>query len=309
MYSTLVCEEKFLIKVSGLVKTFSKVNVVNNLSFEIEEGTIFGLLGPNGAGKTTLIRMMCGILKSDAGEVSINGLSVEKAKQHFGYVSQSFGQYEELTVWENIRFYAQIYGVNNTKKLDFLLSRYNLSQYRNSLAGTLSGGYKRKLALACALAHDPSVLFLDEPTAGIDPVTRKLLWDDFYALSMEGKTLFITTHYMEEAQRCNELAFLALGNIVAKGTPKTIKKALGDIKLYTVKIDYTPLISEYLSGIDGIILLNQFGDELRIMVRAEFRMSVIEKILKDKLNITNKLQEGSANLEDVFIALTQESNS
>ncbi|MCF6310698.1 MAG: ABC transporter ATP-binding protein [Sulfurimonas sp.] len=298
-----------MIKVSGLVKTFSKVNVVNNLSFEIGDGTIFGLLGPNGAGKTTLIRMMCGILKSDAGEVSINGLSVEKAKQHFGYVSQSFGQYEELTVWENIRFYAQMYGVNNTKKLDFLLSRYNLSKYRDFLAGTLSGGYKRRLALACALAHDPSVLFLDEPTAGIDPVTRKLLWDDFYALSMEGKTLFITTHYMEEAQRCNELAFLALGNIVAKGTPKTIKKALGNIKLYTVEIDYTPLITEYLSGIDGIILLNQFGDELRIMVRAEFRISAIEEILKDKLNSTNKLQEGSANLEDVFIALTQESNS
>lgn len=296
-----------LIKVNGLIKTFSKVNVVNNLTFEVQDGTIFGLLGPNGAGKTTLIRMMCGILQSDAGNISINGLSVEKAKQNFGYVSQFFGQYEELSVWENIKFYAQMYGLKETERLEALLERYGLDKYKNSLVQTLSGGYKKRLALACALAHNPKVLFLDEPTAGIDPVTRKLLWDDFYALSMEGKTLFVTTHYMEEAERCNELAFLALGNIVAQGTPKTIKNALGDIKLYIVELEYSPLITQHLQDLDGIILLNQYGDELRIMVESDFNVQKIENILKDKLNTTIQLQESSVNLEDVFIALTQES--
>lgn len=296
-----------MIKVNGLIKTFSKVNVVNNLTFEVPDGAIFGLLGPNGAGKTTLIRMMCGILKSDAGSVSIDGLSVEKSKQNFGYVSQSFGQYEELSVWENIKFYAQMYGVKDTNRLDALLKRYALDKYKHILAGALSGGYKRRLSLACALAHNPKVLFLDEPTAGIDPVTRKLLWDDFYALSKEGKTLFVTTHYMEEAQRCNELAFLALGEIVAQGTPKTIKNTLGDIKLYRVELEYSPLITKYLSNFDGIILLNQFGDELRIMVKADFDIKKIEDVLKEKLNSSTQLQESSVNLEDVFIALTQES--
>ena len=158
-----------MIKIENIVKKFSHKNVINNISLNISKGQIFGLLGPNGAGKTTLIRMLCGILKSDAGKITINHPPLEESKNIFGY-----------------------------------------------------------------LAHDPLVLFLDEPTAGIDPVTRKLLWDDFYALSMEGKTLFVTTHYMEEAQRCNELAFLAQGEIVATGTPTTIKEALGNVTLLSI---------------------------------------------------------------------------
>jgi len=281
--------------------------IVNNISLDIEKGIIFGLLGPNGAGKTTLIRILCGILKNDAGDISIDGLSVEMAKQHFGYVSQYFAQYEELTVWENVKFYAQMYGVNDEDRLNELLIRYSLDKYKDSFAKNLSGGYKRRLALVCALSHDPSVLFLDEPTAGIDPVTRKLLWDDFYELSREGKTLFVTTHYMEEAQRCHELAFLAAGKIVAQGTPKTIKNVLGEIQLYILTTAYNPLISLQLSKINGVILINQFGDELRILVKSNFDKKIIEYILKENFNIYTELQEGETNLEDVFIALTQES--
>jgi len=295
-----------MIKVENIVKKFAKHTVINHLSLDIPKGIIFGLLGPNGAGKTTLIRMMCGILKSNEGTISINGKPIEKAKNIFGYVSQSFGQYEELTVWENVLFYAQMYGITDTNRLQTLLNRYNLKQYKNTLSGSLSGGYKRRLALVCALAHDPLVLFLDEPTAGIDPVTRKLLWDDFYALSMQGKTLFVTTHYMEEAQRCNQLAFLALGEIVAQGTPTTIQESLGDVKLFTINLPYTPLTMQYLSALEGIVLINQFGDELRIMLNKEGNKDLLQKTLQEKLHVASELKESVANLEDVFIALTQD---
>ncbi len=295
-----------MIKLSNIVKKFTNKNVINDISLEIPKGIIFGLLGPNGAGKTTLIRMMCGILKSDSGTITINNKPVEEAKDIFGYVSQSFGQYEELTVWENIEFYAKMYGITDSSRLNTLLNRYNLEQYRDVQAGRLSGGYKRRLALICALAHDPLVLFLDEPTAGIDPVTRKLLWDDFYALSQEGKTLFVTTHYMEEAERCHTLAFLAQGDIVSEGTPTTIKESLGDIRLYSVNLAYTPQTMQYLSEIEDIVLINQFGNELRIMVKPKCNIEIIEEILKEKLHSKSRLKESSLDLEDVFIALTQD---
>ncbi len=295
-----------MIKLSNIVKKFTNKNVINDISLEIPKGIIFGLLGPNGAGKTTLIRMMCGILKSDSGTITINNKPVEEAKDIFGYVSQSFGQYEELTVWENIEFYAKMYGITDSSRLNTLLNRYNLEQYRDVQAGRLSGGYKRRLALICALAHDPLVLFLDEPTAGIDPVTRKLLWDDFYALSQEGKTLFVTTHYMEEAERCHSLAFLAQGDIVSQGTPATIKESLGDIRLYSVNLAYTPQTTQYLSKIEDIVLINQFGNELRIMVKPKCNIEIIEEILKEKLHSKSRLKESSLDLEDVFIALTQD---
>ena len=295
-----------LIKVENVVKKFAKSLVINRLSLDIHKGVIFGLLGPNGAGKTTLIRMMCGILNSNSGTITINNEPVEEAKNIFGYVSQSFGQYEELTVWENTVFYAQMYGVTNTTRLNTLLTRYNLQQYRDTQSGALSGGYKRRLALVCALAHDPLVLFLDEPTAGIDPVTRKLLWDDFYALCTEGKTLFVTTHYMEEAERCHQLAFLAQGKIVAEGTPTTIKESLIDIRLYIINLAYSPLTMKYLSDIKGIVLINQFGDELRIMVKPECNIETIQEILEDELHVKSKLKESELDLEDVFIALTQD---
>ncbi len=295
-----------MIKLSNIVKKFTNKNVINDISLEIPKGIIFGLLGPNGAGKTTLIRMMCGILKSDSGTITINNKPVEEAKNSFGYVSQSFGQYEELTVWENIEFYAKMYGITDSSRLNTLLNRYNLEQYRDVQAGRLSGGYKRRLALICALAHDPLVLFLDEPTAGIDPVTRKLLWDDFYALSQEGKTLFVTTHYMEEAERCHTLAFLAQGDIVSQGTPTTIKESLGDIRLYSVNLAYTPQTMQYLSKIEDIVLINQFGNELRIMVKPKCNIEIIQEILKEKLHSKSRLKESSLDLEDVFIALTQD---
>ena len=271
----------------------------------MDEGQIFGLLGPNAAGKTTVIRMLCGIIGHDEGKVRIDGKSIINAKAHFGYVAQYFGQYEELSVWENLRFYARMYDVEDDAWLLSLLERYDLTQFKDQLAGSLSGGYQRRLALVCALAHDPEVLFLDEPTAGIDPLTRKVLWDDFYRLSAEGKTLFVSTHYMEEAQRCHQLAFISAGQIVARGPPDTIVDALGEAKVYAANIPYMPELRDALLAMQGIVLINQFGKQLRIVVTAEIEQSDLELTINTVTDKPCSLHITEPNLEDVFIVLTQ----
>ncbi len=294
-----------MIQAQGLTKQYQKKAVVSDVDLAVKKGEIFGLLGPNAAGKTTTIRMLCGIISPDRGKILINGMPIKKAKRAFGYVAQHFGQYEELTVWENLRFYAQMYDVRDKVRLNSLLERYHLSAFKHKAAGLLSGGYKRRLALVCALAHDPDVLFLDEPTAGIDPVTRKMLWDDFYALSAEGKTLFVTTHYMEEAQRCHQLAFLAEGKMIAQGTPESIKSALGNVHVFSIRQNYAPQITRAIQAVEGVILTNQFGDRLHIVADEAVTKSSLEAVLHEVAGTTMNLEVTEPDLEDVFIALTQ----
>ena len=294
-----------MIKADHLTKRFNKKTAVNDVSLDVAKGQIFGLLGPNAAGKTTVIRMLCGIIECDEGEVRLNDMSVKRAKTDFGYVAQHFGQYEELSVWENLQFYARIYNVTDEQWLYSLLDRYDLTTFKDQRAGTLSGGYKRRLALTCALAHEPKILFLDEPTAGIDPLTRKLLWDDFYRLSTEGKTLFVTTHYMEEAQRCHQLAFLSAGQLVAQGSPDTIKQELGNASVYSTSIPYLPQLRDTLTKLEGMILVNQFGNELRLVVAPHLDQSELESAIQSVTGTPPSLQSTEPNLEDVFIALTQ----
>ena len=293
-----------MIHATHLTKRFKGLTAVDSVSLDVEKGQIFGLLGPNAAGKTTLIRILCGIVRSDKGTVRIDDMSVAQAKANFGYVAQYFGQYEELSVWENLKFYAKMYGVKDEDRLQALLQRYALEPFKGQLAGALSGGYQRRLALTCALAHDPKVLFLDEPTAGIDPVTRKLLWDDFYELSAQGKTLFVTTHYMEEAQRCHQLAFIASGQIIATGTPETIKEALGEVRVYTTQMPYRPDLHRALFALDGMLLINQFGTELRAIVKPSLEISSLEAAIAAVTGKPCSLKVNVPNLEDVFIALT-----
>ncbi len=294
-----------MIQAIKLTKRFKDNLAVDSVSLAVDKGQIFGLLGPNAAGKTTFIRMLCGIIESDTGEVRINGKDVQQAKSNFGYVAQHFGLYEELSVWENLKFYAQMYNISDENHLSSLLHRYDLAAYKNQFAGLLSGGYQRRLALVCALAHDPKVLFMDEPTAGIDPVTRKSLWDEFYRLSAEGKTLFITTHYMEEAQRCHHLAFLSSGKIVAQGTPVTIKQAIGKARVYTTNISYLPELHRTLLDTAGMVLVNQFGSELRLVVTPDVSQAALEAVISSITSESCSLAISEPNLEDVFIALTQ----
>lgn len=294
-----------MITAEHLSKRFNGTAAVEDVSLQIGRGEIFGLLGPNAAGKTTTMRMLCGLIRPDDGTVRIHGRSVQNAKCLFGYVSQYFGQYEELTVFENLKFYASLYGVRDATRLDAMLQRYALEPFRTRKAGALSGGTKRRLALACALAHDPAVLFLDEPTAGIDPVTRKRLWDDFYALAAEGKTLFVTTHYMEEAQRCHRIAIIDRGALIAEGTPGGIHSYLGDVRVYALPIDYDPALVSAAEALDAVVLVNQFGSELRLMTKPAFGPEQVRELIAPFAPGT-EIRETVPNLEDVFMALTQE---
>ena len=298
-----------MIVLKNISKIFGKTTVVDNLSLSINKGEIFGLLGPNAAGKTTTIRMLCNLLSITSGSASIASLDLAKnsdeLKHKIGYVAQYFGLYDELSVLDNLRFYTSLYGEVDDAKLEELLKKYQILEFRDAKAGSLSGGYKRRLSICCSLSHEPDVIFLDEPTAGIDPVTRKALWDIFYELSQEGKTLFVTTHYMEEAQRCNKIAFLSHGHIVAQGSPSEVQNSLDDFSIYKCTQKFQYALLKVLKNSTDVHLVNQFGDELRIIVKKEFAKISLASLMNEYIEDDVILEKTEANLEDVFIALTQ----
>jgi len=299
-----------MIVLNSVSKYFGTYRVVDNVSLQIKKGEIFGLLGPNAAGKTTIIRMLCNLLSISSGSATIDKLDLLKdrdtLKHKIGYVAQDFGLYDELTVFDNLKFYTSLYGEVDEIKLLELLKKYQITEFKDAKAGSLSGGYKRRLSLCCALSHDPDVIFLDEPTAGIDPVTRKALWDIFYELSQEGKTLFVTTHYMEEAQRCNKIAFLNRGKIVTQGSPHEVENSLDDFTTYRLRQSFNYELLTILGENKSVYLVNQFGDELRIIVKKEFLLKDLEALVSPYLDTAVLLEKTRPNLEDVFIALTQE---
>jgi ABC-2 type transport system ATP-binding protein len=214
----------------GLRKVFhGGLVAVDHLDLSIHRGEVFGLLGPNGSGKTTTIRMLCGLITPSAGRASVVGHDVarepELIRTKIGYMSQRYGLYDDLTVYENLRFYATVYGLHGrerTERLEKHMREIGISDLRDQLAGTLSGGWKQRLALACATSHEPEMLFLDEPTSGVDPAARRSFWKTIYDLASHGTTILVTTHYMDEAERCQRLAFLSRGHLIALGTVKEI---------------------------------------------------------------------------------------
>lgn len=296
------------IETQNLSRSFGDFVAVDKLDLSIRKGEIFGLLGPNAAGKSTTIRMLAGILQADSGQASILGFNLftqtELIKQRIGYVAQQFALYSDLTVYENIKFYGGLYGVDDKNRLQELLELYDLTQFKNKYAGLLSGGYKRRLAIACATAHDPELIFLDEPTAGIDPVTRKELWGLFYSLSTSGKTLFVTTHYMEEAERCNRLAFLSHGKLVAQGAPNEIRSSLKDRQVYSSEISHDPELVRALLKTPGIELVNQFGSELRIITDTSLPQDKLQTLVAENYEMPFQLQAVKPSIEDAFITLT-----
>jgi ABC-2 type transport system ATP-binding protein len=217
------------VKTVALKKTFGAYTAVHGLDMEIGAGEVFGLLGPNGSGKTTTIRMLCGLMAPTSGSASVVGFDVarepEKVRQSIGYMSQKFGLYDDLSVLENIRFYASIYGLSGKQRdqrIAELLDELDLEPRIAQLTGTLSGGWKQKVALACATAHRPRMLFLDEPTAGVDPAARRRFWQIIHQLAGRGTTILVTTHYMDEAEQCHRIAFLSRGHLIGLGTPAEI---------------------------------------------------------------------------------------
>src|SRR5437588_10145516 len=214
-----------------LVRKFGEVTAVDGVSFQVQQGEVFGFLGPNGSGKTTVIKMLTGILPLTSGRGIVDGIDVmvdpDAVKRRIGYMSQKFSLYDDLTVLENLRFYAQVYGLRGAeinRKIEETMSRNAIEPYKDRLAGKLSGGWKQRLALGCAMLHNPKILYLDEPTAGIDPVARRKPWDLLFDLSGQGITFFVTTHYMDEAERCSHLAYIYYGKLIADGTPDTLRE-------------------------------------------------------------------------------------
>jgi len=261
------------IHAQGLRRTFGEVVAVDQLDLDVAEGEIFGLVGPDGAGKSTTMRMLTGILTPDAGTAQVAGFDVvrdsEHLKEHVGYMSQRFGLYPDLTVSENIDFYADIYGVpgrGRAEKIERLLSFSHLTPFKPRLAGNLSGGMKQKLGLACALIHTPRVLFLDEPTNGVDPVSRRDFWRILYQLVREGVTIFVSTAYLDEAERCNRLALLNEGRLLGVGTPDEIKGlmtgALLEVRTSAPRRT-AALLRERLAGAS----VGLFGDRVHVVTR------------------------------------------
>lgn len=236
--------DRVAIRTESLRKEFGHLVAVEGLDLTVERGEVFGLLGPNGSGKTTTIRMLTGLLAPTAGRAQVDGVEVteapEKVRRRIGYMSQRFGLYEDLTVAENIRFYASVYGLRGeerTRRLEELEAELGLDGRRRQMAATLSGGWKQRLALACATAHRPKVLFLDEPTAGVDPAARRHFWELIYGFAGQGMTILVTTHYMDEAERCGRLAFLSRGHLIALGTADEVRRQFGQPTIEDVFIE------------------------------------------------------------------------
>jgi len=301
-------EDKPVIDVQDLTKSFSGKVVVNRLSLRIAAGEIYGFLGPNGSGKTTFIRMLCGLLRPDSGSGNCLGYDIlnepRKIKPLIGYMAQHFSLYEDLSVRENLNFMARIYRVRNMRSVvDDTIDRMGLSPYSGQLAGNLSGGWKQRLALAACLLHQPKLLLLDEPTAGVDPKARRDFWDDIYSLSARGITSLISTHYMDEAERCHRLAYLAYGNLLVAGTAEEVVASSG---LHTWSVTgrdvhhITPRLKE-LPGVEQVV---PFGGILHVSGHDEKRLDTSMHSINDPRYTVEKIE---ANLEEVFISLMQQS--
>ena len=285
-----------------LVKTFGALKAVDGVSISVKTGQIFGFLGPNGSGKTTTIRMLCGLLTPDSGGGTCLGLDLVKdatrIKQQVGYMTQRFSMYEDLTVRENLDFVARIYGREHEGRVRDVCERFGLTRRQDQLAGTLSGGWKQRLALAAAILPEPKLLLLDEPTAGVDPQARREFWDHIHYLALDGVTVLVSTHYMDEAERCHEIAYMSYGHLIARGSVREVIQQSGLI-VYSVTGPDLPDLAEGLKHRDGIEMVAPFGMALRVGGR---QSSLIEKALKAaQTNPGQFWRKDSANLEDVFI--------
>ena len=301
------------VEIDNLVKTFGDFVAVDHVSLKVPKGEIFGFLGPNGAGKSTTIRILCGLLSPTSGHASVAGIDVavdpEGVRRNIGYMSQKFSLYDDLTVEQNIDFFTGMYGVPRDlrqSRKDYVLHMANLSERRDSLTGTLSGGWKQRLALGCAILHDPPVVFLDEPTSGVDPIARATFWDLIAELARTGHTVFVTTHYMDEAEYCNRLALMYSGKVIALGDPAGLKRLLKEHGL--LRLD-TPAPLDAMRAIEheeGILDVAVFGSGLHVMVdNAAAAMERIRAALAAQNIAIRRLDPIEPSLEDVFVALIE----
>jgi ABC-2 type transport system ATP-binding protein len=302
------------VKVEDLVKRFGDFVAVDHISFTVSRGEIFGFLGPNGAGKSTTIRILCGLLMPSEGRAFVGGLDVEAeseaVKRNIGYMSQKFSLYDDLTVEENIRFFSGIYGVPEgirKERKEYVLGMAGLEARRNTMTRLLPGGWKQRLALGCAILHQPPILFLDEPTSGVDPMARRGFWDLIYQLSEAGHTIFVTTHYMDEAEYCHRVALMYGGKIIALGTPASLKKTLRSQSLLNLESS-SPLESmRAIEGEEGILDVAVFGGGLHIRVKDSGKaIPKIRRILERQGITVRRLEAIQPVMEDVFVTMIEE---
>ncbi|MBL8880581.1 MAG: ABC transporter ATP-binding protein [Phycisphaerales bacterium] len=302
------------IVVDRLRRAFGKLLAVDDVSFRVPRAAIFGFLGPNGSGKSTVIRMLCGVLRPSGGSATVIGHDVaresEQIKEHIGYMSQRFSLYADLTVAENLDFYGRIYGLSRQRIAERKVELFRLTGLEdraNQISGTLSGGWKQRLALACAMIHEPDVLFLDEPTAGIDPVARRDLWDLLFVLSGRGVTLFVTTHYMDEAERCTQVGYIYLGRLIAEGHPDDLKQLPAVTPPGTVRYELecrgAAEVLQQLKTLDGVRDATLFGERIHLLATAELSSSAILAALPERREA--EIRPMGPSLEDVFVTLSR----
>jgi ABC-2 type transport system ATP-binding protein len=303
------------ISAEHLVRTFGQFTAVNDISFRVKKGEIFGFLGPNGSGKTTVIKMLTGLLPLSGGAAQVEGLDVrthaEEVRERIGYMSQKFSLYDDLTVAENLTFYGRIYSLpadRLKRRIAEIIELNGLGPYLDRLAAKLSGGWKQRLALGCAMLHEPKLLFLDEPTAGIDPVARRQLWDLLFELSGHGITFFVTTHYMDEAERCSHVAYIYYGKLIADGTPNSLRELPEVQPPGTMRVEITtPEVTRALRfarQIPGIRSATIFGQSIHALIDDHFDLHDLrEQLLKEGISVA-EIRPLAPSLEDVFVELT-----
>ena len=303
------------ISASHLVRRFGNFTAVNDVSFRVEKGEIFGFLGPNGSGKTTVIKMLTGLLPLSSGDATVQGIDVrldpESVRENIGYMSQNFSLYGDLTVSENLIFYGRIYGLSSERlrqRMDTIVQLNGLGPYLNRLSAQLSGGWKQRLALGCAMLHEPTLIFLDEPTAGIDPVARRQLWDLLFELSAHGITFFVTTHYMDEAERCSHVAYIYFGKVIADGTPEALRE-LPDVKPQgTYRVEITaPHVTRALRAartIPGIRSATIYGQSIHALIDDHLDLDRLRAQLLKNDVVVAEIRPLAPSLEDVFVELT-----
>lgn len=301
--STSIAPE-FVVDVRGMTKVFGNKTVVDAIDMQIRKGSVFGFLGPNGSGKTTFIRMLCGLLEPTHGSGVCLGLDVlrdqRRIKRKVGYMTQKFSYYEDLSVRENLDFVAQIYGLKNRRSVvDHALERLGLSGRGSQLAGKLSGGWKQRLALAASMLHEPQLLLLDEPTAGVDPQARRDFWEQIHGLAETGLTVMVTTHYMDEAERCHELAYIAYGKLLAHGT---MEELIHNSGLHTFEVTGRAMheLLRRLEQCDGVDQCGMFGTALHASGKEPER---VESCLRSVCGVAQSFRKVETSLEDVFIHL------
>jgi ABC-2 type transport system ATP-binding protein len=305
--------------VRGLERRFGSFMAVNKISFEVSKGEIFGFLGPNGAGKSTTIRMLCGILAPTGGSGTVAGFDVrtqpEQIKANIGYMSQKFSLYEDLTVEENIDFYAGIYRIPEEKKQErkeWVVQMAGLAERRHSRTSVLSGGWKQRLALGCAVLHEPPIIFLDEPTSGVDPISRRQFWELIYELSGKGITVFVTTHYMEEAEYCDRIGLIYRGELIAAGPPQQLKSELMQEEILEVICERPQDAMEEIEKLPSVREVALFGKGLHVVCAPSgangdgaVAARAIRRLLEDRNYRPERVEKIVPSLEDVFVSLIE----